>query len=140
MTRGDIAMVFERRKALWLARDANALAADYADDAVVVSPLQGLLNGKPKIKDGFASLFRSFPDWSYQPEELLIDGDRAAEYFAVSGTHSGELFGIPPSGRQFEIRGILLFRLADLRIVREQRIYDFTGLLMQLGILRPKLP
>jgi steroid delta-isomerase-like uncharacterized protein len=140
MTRDDIEGLLERRKALWRARDPNALAADYADDAVVVSPLQGLLTGKRKIRDAYVSLFRSFPDWDYQPEETLIDGDRAAEYFGVSGTHSGELFGIPPSGRRFEIRGILLFRFVDLHIVREQRIYDFTGFLVQLGVLRPKLP
>jgi len=139
MTRDEIERFFERRKAKWLARDAKALGADYADDAVVVSPLQGLLRGRTKIQEGFVSLFRSFPDWAYEPEELLIDGDKAAEYFVVTGTHSGELFGIPPSGRQFEIRGVLLFHLSDLRIVREQRIYDFTGLLVQLGVLRPRV-
>lgn len=139
MTRDEIEGMFQRRRALWRARDANALAADYADEAVVVSPLQGLLSGKARIREGYVSLFRSFPDWDYAPEDLLIDGDRAAEYFVVNGTHSGELFGIPPTGRRFEIRGILLLRLIDKRIAREQRIYDFTGLLVQLGVLRPKL-
>ena len=46
--------------------------------------------------------------------------------------------GLPPSGRGFKLRTVMMFELKGRKIVREQRIYDFTGMLIQVGILKAK--
>jgi hypothetical protein len=46
--------------------------------------------------------------------------------------------GLEGSGRKFEIQGVRFFKLKDGLIAYERRYYDFTGFLIQLGVLRGK--
>ena len=61
-----------------------------------------------------------------------------AEPFTVSATHVGEFMGLAGCGRRFEIQGVQLFEMREGLIARERRYYDFTGMLIQLGVLRSK--
>ena len=57
----------------------------------------------------------------------------------VRATHGGYFMGLGGSGRKFDIKGVCLFEIRDGLIAFERRVYDFTGLLIQLGILKSKL-
>jgi hypothetical protein len=46
--------------------------------------------------------------------------------------------GLPASGRKFRIQGVRLHTMKDSKILDEQRVYDFTGLLIQVGVLKSK--
>jgi len=65
----------------------------------------------------------------------VIDGDRAVVVFTFTGTHTGLLFGMQGSGETLVFRGVSVYKVADGQIVHEQRIFDFTGFLMNLGII-----
>ena len=69
---------------------------------------------------------------------LFHHRDRAVIIGEVSGTHVGTIMGLPPSGRAFRLVGTFVFVLRDGLIVDERRIYDFTGLLIQIGVLKAK--
>jgi predicted ester cyclase len=45
---------------------------------------------------------------------------------------------LPPTGKSFRVPAVFLYELKDGQIVRERRIYDFTGLLMQVGLLEAR--
>jgi len=139
MTREAIVDLFVRRQEKWNVRDAVTLAGDYAEDAVVESPMFGELRGREKIGDSYQVLFRTFPDWQFAAGTPLIDGDRVALPFTATATHVGEFMGLPGTNRHFRIKGVRLFDVADGLIRHEQRLYDFTGLLIQVGVLKGKL-
>jgi predicted ester cyclase len=63
---------------------------------------------------------------------------RAVAVAQVTGTHAGTIMGLPPSGRSFRFDVALVFVLEDGCISRERRIYDFTGFLVQIGVLKAK--
>ena len=44
----------------------------------------------------------------------------------------------PPTGKSFRVPAVFLYDLKDGQIARERRIYDFTGVLMQVGLLKAK--
>ena len=138
MTRDDIVNLFSLQQAAWNARDPEALARGYADDGTVISPIFRTVQGKDAIIESFRALFVTFPDWQYAAQDLLIDGDTGAEPFIVQATHAREFMGLPGSGRKFEIQGVRIFKLKDGLIAYERRYYDFTGFLIQLGVLRGK--
>jgi predicted ester cyclase len=71
-------------------------------------------------------------------EEMHIDGDRVAQIGTLTGTDTGGFMGIPPTGKSFKLPIVVLYTVADGCIVRERRIYDFTGMLVQAGILKAK--
>jgi len=138
MTREEIVALFERREAAWRERDAVALAADHAPHGVVISPTGGVLEGRKDIERIYRVWFTAFADFVFGTEDLIIEGDRVALLGRVTGKHSGEFFGMPATGRRIDIACGCFFRFEDGLIVHELRVLDFTGLLVQVGVLRAK--
>ena len=138
MTREQIAAFFVGWEAAWTARNPDRLAAVYAPHATVASPMFKRLRGRDEIAESYYRLFESFPDWTIVSEEPLIDGDRVARAFEATATHAGEFMGLKPTGRRCQIQGVRLFRIGDDGIVEERRLYDFTNLLIQIGVMRSK--
>jgi steroid delta-isomerase-like uncharacterized protein len=139
MNRQDIVALFERRQQAWARLDAAALAADHSDDGVVESPLAGgTARGREAIEKLYRTYLSAFGDMKFEQDELLIDGDRVALLARVSGTDTGGFMGMPASGRQVNFPTVFVFELRDGRIARERRIYDFTGVLVQVGLLKAK--
>jgi steroid delta-isomerase-like uncharacterized protein len=134
----DTSALFERRADAWARRDPAVLAAGYTEDAVVTSPMFPRAQGRGAIEQSYASLFRVFPDWQMTLEEPCIDGARAMQACTVRATQTGEFMGIAGSGRRVEFTCVLIFDLRDGLVARERRVYDFTGMLIQLGVLRGK--
>jgi steroid delta-isomerase-like uncharacterized protein len=132
----QIAAVIGRHLEGWNKRDANALCLDHAEDGVIVSPMFERIEGRAQICGSYVALFTSFPDWQIGFEPPILSGLRVAVYFSVAATHHGEFMGHAGTGRPCAFEGVSLFELGpDLLIKEERRFYDFTGLLMQLGIL-----
>jgi predicted ester cyclase len=71
-------------------------------------------------------------------EELLIDGQQVAQLGSLTGTDMGGFMDLEPTGKAFRVPCVLVYTLKAGQIVRERRIYDFTGLLVQVGILKVK--
>jgi len=138
MTREEITAMFTRRAAAWQAHDAAALASDHALDAVVVSPTGGVLEGRVEIQRIYQVWFTAFPDLRFTDRDLLIDDHRVVLIMTVAGTHAGDFFGVPASGRHVQAVCAFVYTLKDDHIVHERRILDFTGVLVQVGVLRAK--
>ena len=71
-------------------------------------------------------------------ESRIVDGNNAVTVLSLEGTHIGEFLGIPPTGKRFMMPAVFFYQLENGKIVRERRIYDFTGLLVQIGVLKAK--
>jgi steroid delta-isomerase-like uncharacterized protein len=138
MTHADAVRFFALQQQEWTARDAEALAGRHTETGTVVSPIFRTVHGRHEILESYQALFATFPDWDYRARQLVVDGERIAEEFVVHATHSRDFMGLPGSGRKFDIEGVRIFEMKDGRIAHERRYYDFTGLLIQLGILRGK--
>jgi steroid delta-isomerase-like uncharacterized protein len=138
MTRDDILAFFERRLEKWRRHDATALADDHAEDSLVQSPTQAIQRGREAIESVYKLWFSAFPDYQFLPEEVLIDGQRVAVIARIVGTHEGEFFGMAATGRRFECRVVFVYTMKDGKIVHERRILDFTGVLLQIGVLKAR--
>jgi steroid delta-isomerase-like uncharacterized protein len=141
MTSDEIRAFIEAYRDAWVRRDVPALVADYADDCELVSPMFRTVHGRSGVETSFRELFKGFSEWTIELDELLIDhedGDRCAVFWKANAVQAGEMFGFPASGRRFQISVVHFYRFANARIVTERRLYDFSSLLMQLGILKAK--
>ena len=138
MTREEITAMFKRREADWRNRDAAALAADHAANGVVISPTGGVLEGRDEIERVYRLWLTGFADLAITPTDLLIDGDRAVLVSNITGTHAGDFFGMPASGRRVQVVCASIFSFREHHIVHERRILDFTGVLVQVGVLKAK--
>jgi steroid delta-isomerase-like uncharacterized protein len=138
MTRDEILALMSRRIAAYAKRDSATLAATHAENSSVTSPMGGVQEGREEIERVYRNWFAAFQDIKTEQDDLLIDGDRAVLIARVSGTHSGDFMGLPATGRQMEVLMVSLMTVADGFVVDERRIYDFTGLLVQVGVLKAK--
>jgi steroid delta-isomerase-like uncharacterized protein len=103
-----------------------------------VSPTGGVLEGRDAIERIYRVWLTAFPDLIFLHEDVLVDEDRVAVLCRVAGTHGGEFFGMPATGRRIEIPAVFVYRFEDGLIAHERRILDFTGVLVQVGVLRAK--
>jgi len=114
------------------AHDTARLLRLYADDAVSKSPAFPEIAGRPAIAESWDTLFSLFPDWAVEVKDVLVDGDRIAFMGSASAIDRNGWFGQPPTGERIEYRAIIVLSVAQGKIVRDERIYDFAGVLQRL--------
>ena len=78
-------------------------------------------------------------DLSYEIEKIIVEGDMAAAYVTMRGTHEGGLPpGMPATHKAFAVKHVHLIRAADDgRLIEHWAVRDDLGLAMQAGLLPP---
>ena len=116
-------------------RGADVVDAYYAPDYVDHTPsaVRDLAPGREGVRQAFAVFQRAFPDSRHTIEDLVAEGDRVVARIRAQGTHTGEIFGHPPTGKVVALTGISIYRIADGRIA-ERWTEQGQGILEQLGI------
>lgn len=122
----------------WSRRDPGILAACYAQDSIFVSMLAGKIRGRPAIESLYRSWFAAFPEMVFEVEDRIIDANQVAIFWSQRGKHVGDFCGLAGTGRSFLLQGVFLMTLEKGKIAATKSIYDFTGLLVQLGVLKAK--
>jgi len=138
MTHEEVASLLDRRFTALSIRDIATLMTVHAVDGVVDSPLGGHAKGPEAIRKVYEAWLASFPDAEFEAEPPIVDGDRVAQATMVHGTDMGGFMGLPPTGKKFAMPMVFLLTMQDGKILHERRVYDFTGLLIQLGVLKAK--
>jgi steroid delta-isomerase-like uncharacterized protein len=97
--------------------------------------------GHPDVVDreGFKQTVRvfrtAFPDGRYSVEDMIADEDTVVVRWAFHGTHTGELMGIAPTGKQVKWTLTCFYRVTDGKVQRCWGDADNLGLLQQLGAI-----
>jgi steroid delta-isomerase-like uncharacterized protein len=138
MTRDEIVSLLDSRFTALNNRDLTTLMTVHDPKGVVDSPLGGHASGAEAIRKVYDAWLASFPDAQFEVEPAIVDGERVAQVATVTGTDSGGFMGLPPTGKKFSMPMVFLFTMRDGKILHERRIYDFTGLMIQLGVLKAK--
>jgi steroid delta-isomerase-like uncharacterized protein len=110
------------------------------EDVVEQVPLPGQGPGLEGLKDILRGMRSAFPDLDFSIEEQIAEGDKVASRFEWTGTHRAPFMGIPATGRQVRVWGIVIDRLEAGRIKDTRIIMDTLGLMMQLGVFPPAPP
>ena len=108
----------------------------YADDAVAISPVFGDIRGRQQIAASWQTLFEMFADLAVAVSDVLVEGDRIAVLSTITTTDRVGWFGLPATGGPIVYRLVLLLTVRGGRIVRDERIYDSSGLLERLEKMR----
>jgi steroid delta-isomerase-like uncharacterized protein len=79
----------------------------------------------------------AFSDLHMSVDEQISDGDYVVSRWSSSGTHDGELAGMPATGRKTGVTGITIDKVVDAKIVESWTQWDNFGLMQQLGVGAP---
>lgn len=93
----------------------------------------GTLPGAEGIKQ-VVSMFRAaFPDLEITIDDQVAEGDLVCTRATTRGTHQGEIFGIPATGKAVTMNGLTLVRIVEGRIAESWVKNDVMSLMHQLG-------
>ena len=96
--------------------------------------------GLAPTKEGVLEMFRmyrvAFPDLQMQAEAILVSGDKTVTRVRATGTHRGELMGMPPTGKSVDVKLIDIMQFNDSGMVREHwGLMDMFSMMQQLGVI-----
>lgn len=79
----------------------------------------------------------AFPDRVDVIEHVVAEGDTVGLLFRLTATHTGNLFGIPPTGKKVDVYELALLRIVNGQMVEGWFMMDEAELLRQLGAKMP---
>jgi predicted ester cyclase len=88
-------------------------------------------------KHNVSQWHNGFPDIQFTVEDLIVDGDRVVERCMATGTHTGECFGIAPTGKKINALGILIHHIQGGQIAEIWEVIDLYTVFGQLGVFPP---
>lgn len=107
-----------------------------APDAVEHDTLMGEgLNVLENVREHLSQFHTGFPDLKYEIQDVVLDGDRIAVRYRLTGTHRGRFLGIEATGRPIDIEGAEFWRLAKGKIVEHWNYLDSMILMQQLDLI-----
>ena len=96
----------------------------------------GEISGADTIKGEIEYFRNAVPDLTYTVEDQVVGRDKVVSRYTVSGTHQGEFFSIPGSGKRIEMTGINIDRFDESgKLVEEWSEYDLLGAMQQMGVI-----
>ncbi|MFE9454200.1 ester cyclase [Streptomyces sp. NPDC006739] len=94
-------------------------------------------DGREANRQFWSAFFIGLPDVKVTTEDLVVSGDRVVGRFVYRGTHTGDLLGIPASGKPVEIRSIDIWRVHNGMLVEHWDELNLTQMFKQIGVLPP---
>ena len=101
------------------------------------------MSGRPKplTREESEQLARAvraaFPDGRMTVEDMIAEGDKVVTRYTSRGTHKGDFMGIPATGKEIVVTGIVISRIAKGKIAEDWEEFDGVGLFQQLGVIPP---
>lgn len=95
----------------------------------------GGIHGPQGYKQYAATVLSAFPDYHIEIVDLIAEGEKVTTRYVISGTHKGELEGLPPTGRRVEFVGTGVDRFCEGKIAESWEVYDTLALMQQLGLV-----
>jgi steroid delta-isomerase-like uncharacterized protein len=88
--------------------------------------------------NAIVNYFRAaFPDVQWTIHDMIAEGDKVVLSLEWTGTHDGEFFGVPATGRRVSVKGTHVIRIADGKVIEHWGNDDDLGLMRQLGVFSP---
>jgi predicted ester cyclase len=106
-----------------------------------VDPVRGMLRGPEEFIDTVKNLRSAFPNLHHEEESIITQDDMVVSIINVTGTHTGNFFILPPTGKNISYEAVHLYRIGeDGKIVEHKAIRDDLTFLAQLDIVGPTSP
>lgn len=121
---------------IWNQNKINLAEKYVSDKGVEHDPMMdSKLTTLENIQNMMKMLHHGFPDLHFQIQDILVDGDKVAVRYRLTGTHKGMFMGIEPTGHTMDIEGMELHRLSNGKFVEHWGYMDSLLLLQQLDLM-----
>lgn len=113
---------------------AGLLATLSAEPLYVIMATGQEHRGPEAVAAFYTGLFESMPDVNFELQDVFIGENGVVEESVLVGTHTGNLFGLPPTGRPVRLPLTIVFPMKNGEILGERMYFDMDALQRQLGL------
>lgn len=104
--------------ATWSAGDPDKVIEFFADGAVFEDlAFEAKFEGLEAIRSFAVLTYNGVPDFRVAPQQIVVNGSHAAASWVMSGTHSGDMPGLPATGKTFEVRASSIIQTQGSQIL-----------------------
>ena len=107
--------------------------SNFATDITMISNPENVV-GINDFKAYYSNFITGFSDIKFTIVDVFGQGDKIVKHWGFSGTHTGDFFGIPATGKSVKVEGVTLVKMKDGKIAQEQDFMDNLPFMGQLGI------
>jgi steroid delta-isomerase-like uncharacterized protein len=93
------------------------------------------IRGLKDFKQFNTEIFSAFPDNHFTIDDMIVEGDKVVVRYTFTGTHKGEIMGIPPTNKKVTNWMIEIDRIAGGKFVEGWLRSDTLGFMQQLGVV-----
>ncbi len=117
-------------------RQIDLINEDYFDkDVAALATSGGDIIGLENFKNYYNNYLTGFSDAEFTIVDIFGQDDKMVKHWNFKGTHDGDFFGVPATGKSVDISGTTLIKMKDGKIAAEQDYMDFLSFYTQLGLL-----
>jgi steroid delta-isomerase-like uncharacterized protein len=133
----DHAATVRRMYELFNGGDIDGFGEGLADDFVEHEETPGLPPGKDGVMEFFRMQRAGFPDLRMGPQDVPVSDDKVVVRSKLTGTHQGELMGIPATGKSVDVQLIDIIRFGNDGLAHEHwGVIDSMAMMQQLGVVQ----
>jgi steroid delta-isomerase-like uncharacterized protein len=125
--------IVRRYQDAYNAGDFEALAEVMATNVQTPNIARGMPPGLEGAIVVHQTTLLGMPDYHTTIEDLIAEGDKVVARVTMTGTHTGDFWGVPPTGRRVNLTAIYIVRIADGKIVEHWGEEDGIKVFKQLG-------
>lgn len=93
------------------------------------------IRGLKDFKQQTSGFYRAFPDLRQTIDDMVVEDGKVAIRWTFTGTHKGEIEGVPPTGKKLTVWGTDIKRVVGGKFVETWERYDTLGWMQQLGLV-----
>ena len=129
--------IFQEYVAAWCGHRTDRVLGFFADDCVYENLARGAVyRGKEQLRAWVDATFLAIPDTVLELTSLFASGRWVGCEWVMTGTHTGDLPGLPATGKKFSVRGATVTEVIGGKIVRNADYWDLATFLRQLGVMK----
>jgi len=106
----------------------DLVAPDYVDHT---NKIQGLESLKQLMQMGH----KGVPDWHETIEDIIAEGDKVWILITYTGTHTGELMGLAPTGNKIKTTSVDIYRIVNGKVTEYWNVTDTVRLFKPQGVV-----
>lgn len=116
-------------------RQIELINADNFSPEIIMHSSPENIVGLENFKAYYQNFLTGFSNIEFTMVDVFGQGDKIVKHWNFKGTHSGDFFGIPATGKSVNIDGTTLVKMKDGKIAEEQDFMDNMAFMQQLGLV-----
>ena len=113
----------------------QVFAPDFVNYELSNPAITGLEEYKEWARGARAMWNTASSDWRILIQDMVAEGDKVLKRWVLFGTHTGELFGVPATGKPIEMQGMSLYLISGGKVREIHWNYDLFGVAQQIGAM-----